>query len=514
MDIKPTYSITDQLCLENHPENCALTIFGASGDLTRRKLIPALAQLHLRGLLPPRFFVVGFARTPLTSESYREEVRRNVREASPAFPPDKLDSFCARCYYVPGNYRELAFFKNLGIELAKLEQQYGTGGNRVFYLATPPEVYTTVAESLAAAGLTQEGNHRETPWQRVVLEKPFGRDLETALELDRRLHGCLTEKQLYRIDHYLGKDTVQNILMLRFANTVFEPVWNRHYVDHVQITAAESLGIGQRAGYYDQAGCLRDMFQNHMLQLLALVAMEPPANFSAGLVLDEKVKLLGALQPFEGIDTMNRVVRAQYAPGAAAGAPLTGYLAEPGVTSGSSTETYVATKLFVDNWRWQGVPFYLRSGKRLAKRVTEIAVVFKPVPHSIFAPLTASDLARNVLVMNVQPDEGMELTIQAKRPGPHLCMSALTMNVQYREAFKEDPPEAYERLLLDVMLGDQTLFLRSDFIAAAWRLLMPVFEAWGTPPSAPPLHTYPAGSWGPEAADKLLADDGREWRRI
>jgi glucose-6-phosphate 1-dehydrogenase len=511
---KTTIDLTETLCIETRPGPGAIVIFGASGDLTMRKLLPSLFQLAQAGLLPDNFFILGFARSPLGgTEGFRQQARAAIQAAEKA-DAQVVDAFCQRCYYLPGDYSDPALYRQLNRELQRLETVHGTGGNAIFYLSIPPTLYSPVVEQLAAAGLLQEASTGESYWRRVIVEKPFGHDLASAQALDAELSQHLKESQLYRIDHYLGKETVQNVLMLRFANAIFEPLWSRHYVDHVQITAAESIGIGHRAGYYEHTGLLRDMFQNHMLQLLALVAMEPPASFAADHVRDEKVKLLSCVRPFTSQDVSEHVVRGQYAGGNSDGSEVPAYRKEEGVNPKSLTETFVAARFFIDNWRWQGVPFYLRSGKRLARKRTEIAITFKSVPHSIFEPLTPEHLTPNTLVLNVQPDEGIGLTIQAKRPGPKLCMAGLTMSFNYREVFGGDPPEAYGRLLLDTMLGDQTLFIRNDNVELGWRLLMPIINAWesGKLQIGADLHPYPAGSWGPPQANELIAADGRKWR--
>jgi glucose-6-phosphate 1-dehydrogenase len=419
---------------------------------------------------------------------------------------EKVKSFADRCEYLAGSYDDGKLYRRLTEALEEGDRKYEVGGSRLFYLATPPTVQVSIIDNLADAGLAAEprGGGR---WVRVVVEKPYGRDLESALALDRRVRRVLRERQVYRIDHYLGKETVQNILLFRFANAIFEPLWNRNAIDHVQITVAESLGVGQRAGYYEQAGLLRDMFQNHMLQMLALGAMEAPVSFDADRVRDERVKLMRSIRPLGGAPLRDQFVRGQYEEGSG----LPGYRQEKGVAPDSNTETFAAARLMIDNWRWQGVPFYLRSGKRMVRKVSEIAITFKEVPHSIFSPLGA-ELSPNVLVLNVQPDEGVSLSIQAKKPGPKLCFMKLAMDFQYREYVGDKMPDAYPHLLLDAMLGDQTLFWRADGVETAWSLLTPVLQAWErNEPGAGELHFYPARSCGPEAAGRIVGPN-RIWR--
>jgi len=503
--------IRGEFCIETRPQPCALVIFGASGDLTRRKLIPSLYHLFQRKLLSRNFYILGCARTPLDDAAFRSQCREGLARESGGGSGQDRGGFLERCYYLAGDYDKPEFYQQIAARLTELDQAYQSGENHLFYLATPPNLDTTIAWQLGRATLTKE--FPGGPWRRVVLEKPLGRDLESALALDDHLHAVLAERQIYRIDHYLGKETVQNLLMLRFANAIFEPIWNRRYIDHVQITVAENLGIEHRAGYFEQAGTLRDMFQNHMLQMLSLVAMEPPASFDANRVRDEKVKLLRSIRPFptDPAQLEQIFVRGQYGAGTQ-GVPATpSYREEPGVAPDSPVETFVACELRVDNWRWQGVPFYLRTGKRLAAKASQIAIVFKAVPHSMFQPIESEDLAPNVLVLNVQPNEGASLTLQAKHPGPKLCMSSLTMDFTYSEVFGEDPPEAYERLLLDCMLGDPTLFVRSDDMEVSWALITPLLETWRAQGEAGRIDPYPPGSWGPAAADALLARDGRQW---
>jgi glucose-6-phosphate 1-dehydrogenase len=498
--------IRGEFCTETVPECCGIVIFGASGDLVHRKLLPSLFSLGEKQLLCPSFYLLGYARTPLSDEDFRATVRTSLRERFPEADPAHVERFVGCCYYQAGQYDQPSDFAALAGRLSALDAQYAQAGSHLFYLATPPTIFGTIAGLLSAAGLTTE---REGVWARLLVEKPFGRDLASALALDRELHAALGESQIYRIDHYLGKETVQNLLVLRFGNALFEPLWNRRYLDHVQITVAESIGVEERGGYFDNAGLLRDMFQNHLLQLLSMVAMEPPVSFEADRVRDERVKLLRAVRPFPR-ELEGTVVRGQYAaaPGGTGVSPVRGYREEDKVAPDSRRETFVATRVWVDNWRWEGVPFYLRVGKRLPRRVSEISLVFRPVPHSIFAPLGPEDLRPNVLCLNLQPDEGAALTLQAKAPGPRLCLSGLTMDFSYREVFGQAPPEAYERLLLDCMFGDQTLFVRHDDMEVAWSLVTPILEAWE---SAGEPEPYAAGTWGPPAAQRLIEADGREW---
>jgi glucose-6-phosphate 1-dehydrogenase len=512
-------TVREEVCIESQPDPCGIVIFGASGDLAHRKLIPSLFHLFRRELMPADFHILGclsYGDSPATDGAFQAAVRETLQRTDSGAPADMIDEFVGRCAYQPGDYRDAALYNQLAGRLVERDAAYGTGGGQVFYLAVPPTLHAPIVEQLGSVGLVHEPEDGSR-WARVVVEKPFGRDLASARALSRELCAVLAERQIYRIDHYLGKETVQNILMFRFANTIFEPIWNREYVDHVQITAAESVGVEHRAGYYEQAGALRDMFQNHMLQMLALVAMEPPATFEADRYRDEKVKLFRTIQPLPGDPEQldHWMVRAQYGAGTVDDTPVPAYRDEPGVAPDSGIETYVATKLLIDNWRWAGVPFYLRSGKRMARRVSEIAIAFKQIPHSIFTPILPAQMAANVLVLNVQPEEGISLTIEAKQPGPKICMGSLTLHFDYRSVFGVEPPEAYERLLLDCMLGDQTLFVRSDGSEAAWSILTEVLNTWGEARRCGigcSLRTYAAGSWGPEEADGLLARDGRAWR--
>lgn len=484
---------------------CGIVIFGASGDLAERKLFPSLFNLRSGGFLPPEFFALGTGRTDLTDEAFRLHVAEALKSILKSPPsPAEAASFLAHFYYQRLDYGDPEGYRRLAARLDDLETRHRTRGNRLHYLSIPPSLYETVVERLGAAGLSRGGRGG---WARVIVEKPFGRDASSARVLSGKVWKVFNEDQIYRIDHYLGKETVQNILVLRFANIFFEPVWNRNYVDHVEITVAEDIGIGHRAGYYEEAGVLRDMFQNHLFQLLCITAMEAPSGFEADRVRDEKSKLLRAVRPFEADRLESVAVRGQYGRGDVAGVLQRAYLEEPGVSARSTTETFAALKVSIDNWRWEGVPFYLRSGKRLAQRLTEIVVQFKRIPHLMFHPLRAEDLSANRLVLRIQPEEGLSLTVETKRPGPALSLGTVGMDFSYEHVFGESP-EAYERLFLDAMAGDQTLFTRSDWVDLSWSLLTPVLERWGDA-GPPPL--YASGTWGPPEADRLLAAQGHRW---
>jgi len=513
MSIDPHAYATTGLSQGKRPQACVLTIFGASGDLTKRKLIPALYNLALENRLPERFAVVGYARSEMSHDVFRAKMREAVSAFSRTGLKDESiwSEFAANLYFIPGSYNEPTSYKNLRDFLDGFDRGSRVPPVRVFYLATPPELYGSVIQQIAAVGLASRESDGD-PRTRVIIEKPFGTDLQTAQELNRKVHEALDESQVYRIDHYLGKETVQNIMVFRFANAVFEPIWNRRYVDHVQITAAETVGVENRGGYYEHAGVVRDMFQNHLLQLLCLTAMEPPVGFSADAVRDEKGKLLKSVRPIAPEEVAAAAVRGQYGPGRMAGKEVVGYRQEPDVGKDSPTPTYAAIKFFIDNWRWEGVPFYLRSGKRLAKRVTEIAIQFKRPPLLLFKSCAVEDVSPNVLVNRIQPDEGVSLTFEVKPPGPDLCVSPLSLDFKYEQAFGNSPPEAYETLLEDCIEGDSTLFTRHDWVELAWSLMDPFIQTWqiSKPRDFP---NYEAGSWGPKEADDFLQRDGRRWRR-
>jgi glucose-6-phosphate 1-dehydrogenase len=480
-----------------------LTIFGASGDLTRRKLIPALFALYASRTLPEPFAIVAVARTGISSEEFRRRMREAVAEFGRVQPPSETvwERFAAALHYLAGDPKDPALYARLETFLEQIER--GRSPNRLFYCATPSSLYDDIVAQLGASGLARE----QGGWTRIVVEKPFGQDLPTARALNRQLASVFREEQVYRIDHYLGKETVQNLLVLRFGNGIFEPLWNRNHVDHVQLMVAESIGVETRGAYYEEAGALRDMAQNHLLQLLCLIAMEAPVTFDAAPVRDEKNKVMQSIRPIERVADV--AVRGQYGPGFVDGRAVIGYRSEKGVSPDSRTETYAALKLHVDNWRWAGVPFYLRTGKRLARRASEIIVQFRRTPHMIFRRQPKGPEA-NVLIVRIQPDEGMALRVAAKMPGSELRMSPVTLDFRYGDVFDGQPPEAYERLLLDAIGGDATLYARGDWVEQAWALLDPVLDAWKTDPTAPPL--YDAGSWGPREVDDFISRDGRAWR--
>lgn len=493
---------------------CGIVIFGASGDLTSRKLIPSLFELYVRRRIPDSFFIMGVARSPLTDETFREMVERAVDLGVKNIKPGQKQGFIKRCFYLSGQYDDDNTYGALKERIENLSDKYQTGNNIIFNIATPPNLYKGIVEKLSVNGLIRKGQN-SSPFQRIIVEKPFGTDLDSAKDLNSSLLEYLSEDQIYRIDHYLGKDTVQNILAFRFANLIFENVWNRNYIDHVQITVSEELGVGHRAGYFDQTGLVRDMLQNHMLQLLALVAMEAPAKFDSELIRDEKVKVMRAIRPFKGVSYPSVILRGQYKAGEVNGEKIKAYRDEPGVKKNSSTETFFAAKLYIDNSRWEGVPFYLRAGKALKEKKTQIAVVFKEVPHSMFVDdIKENPLEPNVLIFGIQPQQGVFLKYQAKVPGSKMCIYPLHMNLNYADYYGVELSDDYETLLLDCMVGDQTLFWSKKGIEISWGLVTPLLREWEESSyenRKVKLFFYKAGTRGPGEADKLIEKDGRKW---
>ncbi len=490
---------------------CAIVIFGVAGDLAKRLLFPALCNLAQEGLLPEELAIVGFGRTAMTEEQIRERMRQTLRDADGEFPGDPavIEWLISRLSFVRSDFRDSAGFEQLAAKLREIDQARCSGGNYLFYLATAPEFFLEVTQRLGQAGLLDQPNGQ---WRRVVVEKPFGRDLASARQLNRELTKVAQEEQIYRIDHYLGKETVLNILVFRFANGIFEPIWNRRYIDHVQITVAETLGVETRGGYYDHTGALRDMVPNHLLQVLSLTAMEPPSAFSAAALRSEQVKVLYAVPPLDARDCGMCTVRAQYGAGNVEGSPVPGYREEACVAPDSQTETYVAMKLAVDNWRWASVPFYLRTGKRLAARRTEVAIHFRKAPLALFRTASVTLPQANRLVIHIQPEESISLEFAAKAPGPAVTVSPVAMRFCYRDFFGLRNWTGYETLLYDAMMGDASLFKRGDMIEAGWSIMEPVLRAWEQ--DAGDLHSYAAGTDGPDAAGELLQRDGHEWRPL
>jgi glucose-6-phosphate 1-dehydrogenase len=506
-----TNPLREGLRTQQAPEPCAVVIFGATGDLTHRKLVPALYNLAHEGQLPQSFAIVGFARRPKTHDQFRAELRDAVAQFSRFQPinPAVWDSLAQAIFYHQSEFADTKGYLTLGKFLEKIDSERGTAGNRLFYLATAPTEFIGIIEQLGAGGLVQPGRAHD-PTQRIVIEKPFGRSLPTAQELNHVLAGVFDEPHVFRIDHYLGKETVQNILALRFANEIFDPLWNQKYVDHVQITVAESLGVEGRGGYYDRSGATRDMVQNHMMQLLALVAMEPPTALEAEVIRDEKVKVLRAIRAIAPDQVQQFTVRGQYVRGSLAGQAVPGYREEKNVAPDSRTETFVALKLFIDNWRWAGVPFYLRHGKRLPKGVAEIAIQFKAPPPVLFAAESPAPLQPNALVLRIQPDEGIAIRMNAKVPGNAIDLQPVKMDFRYGGSFGARSPEAYERLLHDAIIGDSTLFTRRDEVERSWQIIDAIIKGWDASPAPFP---YESGTWGPPEADEFIERDSREWRR-
>ena len=504
---KNTYGKVIDMRHNNHLEPTILVIFGAGGDLTWRKLVPALYNLLLDNSLPEQCAIIGVARKSPDDETFKKRLRDGVDKFSRRKTVEEAtwQRFADSISYVSEDLGDPASGAAIKQRLGEIEEQWGVRANRVYYLAVPPDIMEPAASMLQRMGVCKDCQR-----DRLVVEKPFGRDLPTARELDRLLTGMFAESQIYRIDHYLGKETVQNILAFRFANALFEPTWNRRYIDHIQITVAETVGVGHRGGYYDHAGALRDMVQNHLLQILCLIAMEPPVSFDANEVRNKKLDVLRAIRPILPEKVHQVAVRGQYGAGLVGGKPVSAYRDEPSVPADSSTETFAALKLFIDNWRWEGVPFYLRTGKRLHTKVSEVAIFFRPAPHHPFPSSAVESWQPNRLIIRIQPEEGIISRIQAKQPGTHMLLGSVDMPFLYREAFKTLTPEAYETLLLDIMRGDATLFMRADQVESAWSIITPILEAWDSvPPSDFP--DYQPGSWGPEAADLLIARDGHSW---
>ncbi len=500
----PNLEIPFKSCIiDGKPDPCMIVVIGASGDLTTRKIVPALYNLHLNDGLPYPFVLVGCARTKLSSQEFRDKMKNALKTAN-ILNDSKWEDFSKFFYYQVIDYGDLSSFKALARFLKELDKKNGTAGNKVFYLAIPPSLYKSTAQMLGKAGLSKEGKN-ENGWARIVVEKPFGRDLDTAIDLDRSLHEHFKEHQIFRIDHYLAKETVQNILMFRFANAIFEPIWNRIYIDHVSITAAETLGVEHRAGYYEQAGVLRDMFQNHMMQLLALTAMDPPSLFEPDRVRDEKVKVYRAIRPFQTGNLQDYLVLGQYSAGTIEGKRVPAYRSEPSINPNSLTPTFAMMKVYLDNWRWQGVPFYLTSGKRLAKKLTEITIQFKEIPHSMFRQTLGEQIAANRLSLGIYPDEKISLTFQTKNPGAKVCLRSVTMDFNYNQNYTGPVLDSYEKVLLDCMLGDQMLFWRQDGVELCWAFLTPILNACETcGDRAEMLFPYKSGTWGPKAAKNLM----------
>ncbi len=495
----------------NKLNSCAIVIFGASGDLTHLKIFPALFSLWDEKFFPENFFIVGFARTKMTDEEFRKTIIQSLNIYCRKKPVDEEDfaDFSSRVYYLPSSYNDPESYKTLNSFINSKAKEYNIPKNIIYYFATPPSLYTIIIENLKGPSLVSDV-YKGNCFIRIVVEKPFGYDYDSAQALNNKLLSVFNENQIYRIDHYLGKETVQNILAFRFANAVFEPVWNNKYIDHVQISALESIGVGVRAGYFDGAGIIRDMVQNHMMQLLSLVAIEPPALFDADDIRNEKVKLLKSIRPYSLNDIKDSVVRGQYDRGFIGGKQVVSYKEENNIPLSSITETYAALKLYIDNYRWAGIPFYLRSGKRLKTYKTEIAIYFKKLPHSLFGKETIEKIEQNAIIITIQPNEGIAIKIGAKSPGFKMQINPVNLEFSYKSSFKLTPPDAYERLLYDIIEGDQTLFARYDDMMIAWQFITGIIKGWLKLPE-PGFPNYEAGSWGPKEADELLGKDNRAW---
>lgn len=495
----------------NSPPSCMLVIFGASGDLTKRKLIPALYDLFRRKILPQNFAVMGVSRTNYSDQTFRQEMEKDLKEFARNTSIDRktLSRFIKRIYYQSIDTKDAAQYEQLKLRLQQIDKERKIHGNYIFYLATPPSMYEVIASSLAAQGLHKQS--KNIGWKRIIVEKPFGYDLESAVQLNKKLQKFFKEEQIYRIDHYLGKETVQNTLAFRFANGIFEPLWNRNYIQHVEVTAVEEIGVENRGGYYDQSGALRDMVQNHLLQIVGLIAMESPPLYDAESVRNETVKVFESLRPIKPEQVPQQVVRGQYVASTIKGKHIPGYREEANVAADSRTETYVAMKFFIDNWRWGGVPFFIRTGKRMPTRVTEIVIHFKKTPHQIFRSQYTSYSAGNQLIIRIQPDEGILLKFGMKKPGAGFDIREVNMDFHYSDLADVYLPDAYERLLLDCMLGDATLYARSDAVEACWKFVTPILHAWQKNPHLI-LYGYPAGTWGPPEARSLFDDPEENWR--
>jgi len=511
MALTEAQPVTTEQPIGRPGDPCVMVIFGAAGDLTRRKLIPALYNLAKYQLLSRDFAVVGIARSGMTTEDFRKKISEEIKEfATSPLEADLWEWFVRRLHYMQGNFDDKALYPKLKELLAKVDQDHSTHGNYFYYLATSANYFGPIIENLGENGLMAEDSQH---WRRVIIEKPFGHDLESAKELNKQILKVADEKQIYRIDHYLGKETVQNILAFRFANGIFEPIWNRRYIDHVQISVAETVGVESRGSYYDQAGAMRDMVPNHIMQLITLTAMEPPVSFKADAVRDEQSKILHAIQPLSSEDVLSKTVRGQYGEGVMNGQRVPAYRSEPDVPPDSRTETFVAMKLQIDNWRWADVPFYLRTGKRMPARNTHVVIQFRRAPFVLFRDTPVENLMPNQLVLHIQPEEGISLRFAAKAPGPVMRLGGVDMNFEYADYFGQQPSTGYERLFHDCMIGDATLFQRADMVEAGWLVVSPVMDVWkALPPRNFP--NYASGTWGPKEADELLERDGRRWRNF